>query len=206
MIKQFTYTEILELERFFRMNLINTISGLKAANLIGTISPEGVPNLGVFNSVVHIGANPPYLGFIMRPLTVPRHTYSNLKATQHFTINHIHPDILAKAHQTSAKYEADTSEFEATGLTPQYSELHPAPYVAESAVQIGLEYTEEHPIQANGTVLIVGRIVELRVSAAALGETGHVELDAIKSLGVAGLDTYYTAQQLERLGYARVVK
>ena len=42
-----------------RIALINSLSGFKSLNLIGTINNQGQTNLAIFNSVVHIGANPP---------------------------------------------------------------------------------------------------------------------------------------------------
>ena len=51
----------------------NALSGAKPGYLIG--SGEGKDeNLAIFNSITHIGANPPLLGFIQRPATVDRHT------------------------------------------------------------------------------------------------------------------------------------
>ena len=74
----FSKAEIAELNNRYRNNLINCISGYKSANLIGTISKTGITNLAVFNSIVHLGSNPALLGFILRPTTVPRHSFSNM--------------------------------------------------------------------------------------------------------------------------------
>ncbi|MBM3186302.1 MAG: flavin oxidoreductase, partial [Bacteroidetes bacterium] len=60
-----------------RLNLINSCMGYKSANLIGSISKDGNYNLAVFSSITHLGSDPALLGFILRPTTVPRHTYSN---------------------------------------------------------------------------------------------------------------------------------
>ena len=68
----------------------------------------------IFNSIIHIGSNPPMLGFILRPLTVPRHTYTNFKENDYFTVNQVHKDDIEKAHQTAAKYDTEISEFSAT--------------------------------------------------------------------------------------------
>ena len=96
---------------------MNKISGLKSVNLIGSKSAESISNVSIFNSVVHIGANPPLLGFIMRPLTVERHTYENIKSTGFYTINHVSESIHRNAHRTSAKFEAGTPPIaEAVGL------------------------------------------------------------------------------------------
>ncbi len=203
MEKRFTYDDIMGMERFYRTAFINTVSGFKSANLIGTINAKGVPNLAIFNSVVHIGANPPYLGFILRPATVERHTYENLKANGHYTINHVHQDFVRQAHQTSAKYPAEISEFEACGFTPHYTETLRAPYVQESLVKIGMEYAEEHPIALNGTILIIGKVVEILLPKDMIRESGHVELEKAQSTAVAGLDSYYRATLQTRLAHAR---
>ena len=57
--------DIDNLEKIFKINLINSCSGFKSANLLGSISNEGVSNVAVFSSVIHLGSNPPTLGFIL---------------------------------------------------------------------------------------------------------------------------------------------
>ncbi len=206
MKKRLALDDILAMERFYRRNLMNMISGFKSCALIGTISHRKVPNVGVFNSIVHISATPPLLGFIMRPLTVPRQTYHNIRARGHFTVNLVGADFYERAHQTSAKYEEGVSEFEACGLSPEYSEAHPAPYVAESPVKLGLEFAEEHHIQANGAIFIVGKVVEVLVEEELITEDGHLKLEEADLVAVAGLDTYYQPEKLAQLPYARPKK
>ncbi|MGB3607238.1 MAG: flavin oxidoreductase, partial [Psychroserpens sp.] len=83
-----TYISNEQLDTFhhiYRINLINSCSGYKSANLLGTKSEQGIENVAVFSSVTHIGSNPPLLGFICRPTTVMRHTYENIKSTGFYT-------------------------------------------------------------------------------------------------------------------------
>ena len=40
-----------DLQKFYRINLINSCTGYKSANLIGSISKEGVENVAVFSSI-----------------------------------------------------------------------------------------------------------------------------------------------------------
>jgi flavin reductase (DIM6/NTAB) family NADH-FMN oxidoreductase RutF len=199
-----TYDELMGQERIPRLTLLNAISGYKTAALIGTASPEGRTNLAIFNQIVHIGANPPYLALVMRPLTVPRHTYTNLKATGHWTINHVHPEHIEAAHQTSADYPEEVSEFDACGFTPVYSAALKAPYVQESRLRIGLEYVEEYPIAASGVVLVVGRIVELFLPDGLVAADGMLDLEQAGIVATGGLDAYYTGHLAARLPYARV--
>ena len=79
-MKKFTKDELFYMSKVPRLNLVNCVTGYKSANLIGTVSTEGVLNVAVFSSVTHLGSEPPLLGFILRPTTVPRDTYKNIKA------------------------------------------------------------------------------------------------------------------------------
>ncbi len=203
MIKTFTYDELLELPSRYRGRLLNKASGLKPANLIGTQSKAGTVNLAVFNSVVHIGANPPYLGFILRPTTVERHTYENIKETGVYTINQITTAIHQQAHQTSAKYDRNISEFEAVGLKEYYHHDFGAPFVAESLIKIGLCFEEEHYIKCNNTRLVIGKVEHLILPEAAIAEDGDVMLEQLDPVAIGGLDSYYSVELLGRYAYAK---
>ena len=191
------------LAKRYRANLINSISGFKSANLIGTINGSGRTNLGVFNSVMHIGATPPLLGFIMRPLNAPRHTYQNIKEMGIYTINHINNNIYEQAHQTSAKYDAGESEFDTCSLTEEYVEGLAAPFVKESIIKMGMEFVEEHHIKANDTLLIVGEIKQLICPEEIIEEDGYVNIEKANTVTISNLDGYHKTDLIERLPYAR---
>jgi flavin reductase (DIM6/NTAB) family NADH-FMN oxidoreductase RutF len=197
----FSLEDILQMEKQPRTNLINSLPGIRAANLIGTCSSSGETNLAIFNSVIHIGAHPPYMGFIMRPVTVPRGTYQNIKDTGYFTINQVNEKIYKQAHQTSARYE--DSEFEATGLTPEFSSTLKAPYVKESKVKIGLRFVEEQHIKVNGTILMIGEIQEIFLEDNYLNESNIIQLQQTEAIGVNGLETYYKVERIAELPYAK---
>jgi flavin reductase (DIM6/NTAB) family NADH-FMN oxidoreductase RutF len=203
-MKHFTRENISELDSRKRANLINSISGYKSANLIGTISDSGVSNLAIFSSVVHIGANPPLLGFILRPVDeVPRHTYENIKQNGVYTINHVHENFVEKAHFTSAKFERDESEFEKCKLNAEFIEGFAAPFVKESEIKIGLKFVEETPIKLNNTILIIGEIEHIILPENALLESGNVDLNAVSDVAISGLDTYHKVEKIETFPYAR---
>ncbi len=197
----FTLNDILQMEKQPRTNLINSLPGIRAANLIGTNNSSGETNLAIFNSVIHIGAHPPYMGFIMRPVTMPRGTYQNIKDTGYFTINQVNEKIYKQAHQTSARYE--DSEFAATGLTPEFTSTLKAPYVKESKVKIGLRFVEEQHIKINGTILMIGEIQEIILENNYLNESNIVQLQQAEAIGVNGLETYYRVEKVAELPYAK---
>jgi len=52
-ILHFDKNAIDAMENRYRANFINSITGYKSANLIGTVSSDGVENLAIFSSVTH---------------------------------------------------------------------------------------------------------------------------------------------------------
>ena len=197
-------SELARLGKVPRLNLVNSLSGYKSANLIATANSKGQTNLAIFSSVIHLGSDPALLGFILRPTTVSRHTYDNIRDTSDYTINHIHEDMIESAHQTSGKYQAGHSEFEATGLTPEPWQDHRAPFVAESKIQIGLRFEEEHLLEANRTRLIVGRILEIRFPSEIQDPDGTLDLSRAKVVTISGADTYSLPATIRRMPYVRL--
>jgi len=198
--------DIVEMESRARTKLINALSGFKSVNLCGTVSKEGVTNLSIISSVIHIGANPALMGFIMRPVTVRRDTYNNILETGYYTFNHLNAAIFKKAHQTSARYPLEVSEFDAVDLTEIYSDTIKAPYVQESHVRIGLSFVDKIPIPVNGTTLIIGKIEEIFFPENALAQDGYLDIEKAGSITVSSLDAYHTTQKLARLSYAKADK
>ncbi len=199
----FKKEDIESFSHIYKINLMNSLSGYKSANLIGSISKEGIVNVAVFSSVIHLGSNPPLLGYILRPTTVPRNTYENIKDTEFYTINHITESITEDAHHTSAKYDREISEFEVTNLTPEYKHDFKAPFVKESPVKIGLKYLEEYYIKANDTILLIGEIQFFEVDDNMLQEDGFLNLSEGKIAAINGLDGYAIPKSLTRYEYQR---
>lgn len=203
----FSDIDIQQLGTIPRLNLINAVTGVKPANLIGTISANGVMNLAIFSSVVHLGSNPALLGMFVRPHAGHRRdTYENIIATRHYTVNHVPTHLTEQAHGTSARFEAEVSEFDTCGFTPRMEEAFLAPYVAESAVRIGLELMQEVPIAANGTTMLIGRVKHVYVNAGLLNTDLQLDLEAANSVGISGVDGYYGLQYIARYPYARAEK
>ena len=195
--------EIAGWEKYYRINILNKISGFRTACLIGTSNSAKNTNLAMFNSVTHIGSNPFFMGFILRPTTVERHTYNNIKETNYFTINHVNSSIYKQAHQTSAKYAESSSEFKKCHLTETYIDNFKAPFVKESVIKVGLSFAEEQLIRSNQTRLIIGKVEKLIIPDNSINANGDLRLDMHDSVIVNGLDTYYKAYFLEQLEFAR---
>ena len=202
-MQYFSKKDIDELSKIYKINLINSATGYKSAQLVGTVSPEGNENLAVFSSIVHLGSKPALIGMILRPTTVPRHTYSNMKSTGVFTLNAIHETQIEEAHHTSASYPESISEFDMTQLEVQKRENFIAPFVKNSPIQMACKYVNEYPILENGTIMIVGSIEDLYINESMLLEDCWVQLDLGGVGTINGLDGYASTKLLERFPYAR---
>ena len=202
-MQTFTAADIAGMELLARVQFATSLPGAKPISLIGTTDRSGQANLAPFSSVLHLGSSPCLLGMVSRPDLVDRHTLANLTEMRAWTINHLHPEILDAAHQCSAKYPRDVSEFDATGLTAHDHPGFPAPFVKESRFRIGLELEDIIPIPANGTQLIVGRVVLVQVAEKFLMAHGGIDLVGLECLASTALDTYFQLQPLARLAHAK---
>ncbi len=204
MLTHFTNRQISELEKRKRTALINSLSGFKSLNLIGTVNKKSQTNLAIFNSVIHLGADPALMGFISRPDSVEWHTLENIKETGHYTINHVNAAIFEKAHQTSARYKREESEFDAVGLKADFKNEFLAPYVQESHMQIGLQLQEIIPIQINNTQLVIGEVVELYFPAEIWDDDqGVFDIEKAGTVAGSSLDGYHSTQLIKRMKYAK---
>lgn len=199
----FSFDDIQGLEKIYKINLINSCSGFKSANLLGSISNEGISNVAIFSSVTHLGSNPPTLGFIVRPTTVPRNTYKNIKETGVFTINHIHEGIIEDAHHTSAKYPEEISEFDKTLLEEEYKGNFKAPFVKNVPVQMSMKFIEEIHVPSNDVLLMVAQIQELYIEDRLLEKDGLINLSKGNIAAINGLDTYTIPVFKKQLTYQR---
>lgn len=200
----YTKKQIHELDRIKRLKIINSVTGIKPANLIGTINSKGDTNLAIFSSVVHLGSNPPLLAFVSRPKRKGfGHTFRNIEENGQYTINHVHPEFIKNAHYTSAKFEAEVSEFERCNFSEEYHEDFKAPFIKESTFKMGMSFKEVIEIKSNGTFLIVGEIEYLLFPDTAM-ITEEIDLELSKSVGISGLNSYYTLKKLDNFPFARV--
>ena len=204
MMTFFSEKDILQMPKVKRLNIINSITGIKPANLISTIDERNRHNLAIFSSVVHLGSNPALIGFILRPQEkIRRHTYENILENGYYTINHLPNHKTLEGHYTSAKFDKETSEYDVCHFTPEFQHEFPVPYVKESFLKMGLKHVESIPIKYNGTVMIVGKILQVYVAKSSLSEEGYINLEEAKSVGISGLNTYYDLKKIASYPYAR---
>lgn len=195
--------DISNFERRYRATLINSIAGIRQSFLLGTKSKLGTANLAIFSNIIHFGANPPLWGIVFRPDTVQRDSLSNILETKYYTLNYINQDDFAKAHQTSAKFESNISEFETCSFEAQYENDFFAPFVASSPIKIGLKFEERIDVAINNTIIIIGQIECIQLDSNFISKDGFVHLHEMNVLANIGLDAYCHFDLKERLSYAK---
>ena len=191
-LAQLTAPDIAAMASQTRALLINSLPGYKSAMLVGTSDTAGQTNLAIVSSHFHLGSRPPLLAMILRPSSgrSERHTLHNLLETQCWTLNGFSLDHAAQAHQTSAAYPKDQSEFDACGFESEWLAEFNAPFIKGSPLRVGCLLREHHPLEINGTHMIIGEVQHLHYPATAQRSDGGLSLDAMGLVAVAGLDTY----------------
>lgn len=202
-MKNISRDAIDQMEKIERLNLINSCTGYKSANLLATKSVDGKSNVAIFSSITHLGSSPALIGFIMRPTTVPRDTYKNIKETGYFTVNHITVDMIADAHHTSANYELGISEFDKTNLEEEYKNGIETPFVKGSPVQLYCKYVNEYCIKENDTIHLIASIENLFFEEELAHKDGWLQIDRGNVVAINGLDGYCLPKLVDRFQYAR---
>ena len=186
-----------------RAHFINSLSGFKSANLIGTQDVNGQTNLAIFSSVVHLGASPALVGFIMRPDNNDRHTLDNISISKQYTINQVSTAFYEKAHQTSARYPREKSEFDEVGLSTFHLDSINAPFVKESRLKYAVTLKEILPIPLNNTLFVIGEITDVICDQEVIKDDGYIDIESLQTVSVSGLDSYHISERLSRLSYAK---
>ena len=193
-----------QLEKRYRTAFINSLAGFRQAVLVGTKSKDGQTNLAIFNSLIHLGANPAIYGLLNRPDSVQRDTLQNILDTKEYSLNFVGAAQYEKAHQTSARYEKGVSEFEQVGFEESYHADCSAPFVKDAVVKIAMKFEETIPIKMNGTILIIGSIMQVDIADDSLvGTDGYIALSDAEILISQGLDAYFVSKPVGRLPYAK---
>ena len=78
-----------------------------------------------------------------------------------------------------------------------------APFVANSRLKYAVILKEHHHLAINGTELIIGEITDVHLDENCLAEDGFIDIEAIDTVAVSGLDSYHVTERLARLAYAK---
>ena len=110
------------------------------------------------------------------------------------------------AHQCSARYPQDESEFEGAGIESEFVNDFQAPFVLQSALKIALELKEVKHLEINKTELIIGEIKFIEIDDEILTEDGFADIAKAGAVASVGLDAYHRVELANRLAYAKYSK
>jgi len=200
---ELTSADFIAMSDRYRATLVNSVSGFKPANLVGTSDRSGNTNLAIMSSVVHLGSHPPLLALVVRPNQAQRHTLDNILDCEHYTINHVSHAFIQAAHQTAARYPKEQSEFSATGLSEAWVDGFDAPFVQQATIRLGLALREHQALTINGTHLVIGEITLAFLPDDCVSPDGSINLAAAGTVALSGLDFYHRTQPEVRMAYAK---
>lgn len=199
----YTKLEIEKFENVWNINFINSITGFKPANLIATRSSNSIDNVAIFSSVVHLGSNPPLIGFTLRPQDERiTDTYKNILDTSLYSINSVGKKFFNESHKTSKKYSKNNSEFDELGIDKLEVDGFNAPFVKNSQIKIGLKKVDEY-LLLNKCILIVGSIEHIIINDNIIENDGNINFDKSDIVCISGLNSYLKPKLLKKLKYVK---
>lgn len=201
-LKSFSSEEIKSLDRAYRRDFINRITGAKLAWILGSFHPEFGENLALFSSIVHVGANPPLVGIVFRPSMGKLHSLRNINETKLFSLNSLPLKFRKEIHSSSANGSEELDDFDSIGLQREIDSSHPIPLVKEASIRMLLEPVELAPIRTNSNHFLVSEIKKVEINVAFLDSN---ELPIPEGLTyVSGLDLYCKVESIQSMPYARI--
>ncbi|WP_268847917.1 flavin reductase family protein [Flavobacterium aestivum] len=192
---------ISQMRRVEKLNLINSCTGFKSANLIATKSIEGDTNITVFSNVTYLGSSPSLIGFVVHPASISTDTYKYIMETGFFTVNHITVDMITDAHHTSINYKTEISEFDKSNLEEEYKDGINIPFVKGSPVQLYCKFVNEYTIKENNTIHIIASIEHVFYDEDLEHKDGWLQLDKGNIVALDGVDGYFSPKLIDRFQY-----
>ena len=194
------FDKIKTMDKINRLNLINSVVGIKPVVLVGTIGLNKVNNLAIFSSLVHMGSNPPLLALNFRPVNnTKRHTYENIIESKFFSINHINKSMIDNAHLTSLKFPKEISEFENCNI--EMENLSGIPFVKKSPLKMLMKFKEEIIVKSNNCRIIISEIKKILTNDNYVDDNFEINYNKCKSVSVGSLNTYYSTKKIKSVKY-----
>ena len=167
---------------------------------ISTLSEHGVANLAPYSQFQNLTFDPPYVMFAANQSTWGdrKDSVSNAERTGEFVWNMATYALREAVNRSARAVGPEVDEFELAGVTKAASALVKPPRVAESPIQFECRYHATLRLpgsSAVGTVdLVIGRVVGVHISDAALTADGRVDVLALRPIARLG---YYDYTSIE---------
>ena len=161
---------------------------------ISTQSEIGTTNLAPYSFFNGVGANPPTVMFCPanNRLGEPKDTLANIRDTGEFVVNVVTEDCVELMNATSAEYDSEIDEFNATGVAKTASVRVRPPRVAhcKAAFECRLHQVITLGDGPGGANLVIGRLVTMHVADELMGPSQEFLRDELNLVGRMGGNTY----------------
>ena len=166
--------------------LLNSVVVPRPIAWVSTTSPTGIDNLAPHSFFTIAGIDPAVVQFTS---VGEKDSLRNALATGEFVVSVCTEPMLEQINATGTDYPADTSEFDAVGLTREPSFRVVPPRVAESPVALECRVVAT---QVFGSCTVVfGQVVHLAVDEAVLRD-GRPAIDLLRPLARLGANEWST--------------
>lgn len=175
-----------QITRRERYQLLTSIVVPRPIGWVSTWGSERKGNLAPFSFFNALSASPMLVGLsVGRRRGRPKDTLTNIREHGAFCVNVVSEGLLQAMNRTSAEVGPDVDEFELAGLGRGESDRVDAPFVTESPAVLECEANQEVALVGSASVLVVGVVVGVRMSAALPLEDGTLTVspDALRPVG-----------------------
>jgi flavin reductase (DIM6/NTAB) family NADH-FMN oxidoreductase RutF len=145
--------------------------------VIGTYDPSGKPNVMTAAWVGICCSSPPCIAVSLRKAT---YTFGNIMDRKAFTVSLPSEKYARHADYFGLVSGKDVNKFEASGLTPQKSEVVDAPFVKEFPV--ALECRLHNSLEIGLHTEFIGEIMDVTADEACLGVDGLPDIEKIRPI------------------------
>jgi flavin reductase (DIM6/NTAB) family NADH-FMN oxidoreductase RutF len=153
---------------------------------VSSRSALDVDNLAPHSFFTVAGIDPPVLSFTS---VGEKDSLRNVRATREFVISVCTESLLERVNLTGTDYPADTSEFDAVGLTREPSLKVGPPRVAESPVAAECVYLDERTF--GSCTVVFGQVVHLAVDESVLRDD-RPAIDLLRPVARLGANEWST--------------
>ncbi|MFN2538944.1 MAG: flavin reductase family protein [Mycobacteriales bacterium] len=153
---------------------------------VSSRSATGIDNLAPHSFFTVAGIDPPVLSFTS---VGEKDTLRNVRATREFVVCLASEQLVEQVNLSGTDFPADTSEFDAVGVTREPSLRVTSPRVAESPVALECRYVDERAF--GYCTVIFGQVVHLAVDEAVLRD-GRPEITLLRPMARLGANQWTT--------------
>ncbi len=153
---------------------------------VSSRSPDGVDNLAPHSFFTVAGIDPPVVSFTS---VGHKDSLRNIKASGEFVVSMCTEPLMEKVNLTGTDFPADTSEYDAAGLTREPSVRVAPPRVGESPVAMECRLVDTKTFGI--CTVVFGQVVHLAVDEAVLRD-GRPAIDLLGPVARLGANEWTT--------------